>query len=208
MNLSSRDILRPAAGFLATLVLLFFLFQLARDRRVAPLPVYHTVGRFSLTNQNDQTVSLDALAGKVWVGNIVFSRCAGPCPRLTRQMAEIQAAIPASAPVRFVTLTADPVFDTTTVLRKYAERFHADDRRWFFLTGRKTDVYELAINQLKFTVLDNESDRKSDELFIHSSKFVLVDRQGRVRGYVEGDEPDTVRQVKRSINALLREEKQ
>lgn len=173
------------------------------------LPIYQQVGDFSLIDQSGNRVELDTLRGSVWVANIIFTRCGGPCPRLTRQMRELQGSMPDAGRVKFVSLTADPVFDTPQVLRRYADGFQADHARWFFLTGSKPEVYKLAVDELKFTVLDDERERQPDEdLFIHSGRFVVVDGLGRVRAYVEGDEPETVEQVKAAIRSLLKEKRQ
>lgn len=38
---------------------------------------------------------------------------------------------------------------------------------------------------------------------MHSPRFVLVDREGAIRGYFRGDEPDSVRQVTVAVKKLL-----
>jgi protein SCO1 len=177
-----------------------------RSGETPKLPVYGQIGEFALTNQNGKTITLASMQGKIWIANVIFTRCPGPCARLTRQMQQVQAAFPKKAPLRLVSLTADPAYDTPELLRQFGNNFQADHERWFFLTGKKPDVYSLAINELKLTVIDNEKDRKPDEdLFIHSQKFVVVDRSGGIRAYVDGDEPETVPQLARAVKALLRE---
>jgi protein SCO1/2 len=121
-------------------------------------------------------------------------------------MTHVQAAFPKTAPLRLVSLTADPAHDKPEILRQFAGDFAAESERWFFLTGEKRDVYALAIEGLKLTVIDNEKDREPDEdLFIHSQKFVVVDRSGNIRAYVDGDEPETVPQLIRAVKAVLKE---
>ncbi len=103
-----------------------------------PLPVIGQITGFTLTNQDNAAVSLADLRGKVWVADVVFTRCAGPCPRMTHQLAELQSALPANQPVRLVTLTSDPEYDTPPVLKKYAARFGADSNRWMFPDRRQS----------------------------------------------------------------------
>jgi protein SCO1/2 len=151
------------------------------------LPVLGQVAEFALTNQNGKAVSLADLRGHAWVADIIFTRCAGPCPKMTRQMKEIQDALPAGSTARLVSLTTDPDFDTPTVFKAYAERFGADPNRWSFLTGTKKQIEALAIDSLKLTAIEKKaSDRENaDDLFIHSTIFVVVDKQGRLRGVYE-----------------------
>jgi len=181
-------------GIGLVLGLVGFAFLLARleirRRAVAVLPEIGQIAGFTLTNQASQTITLADLRGKVWVADIIFSRCAGPCPRMTRQMASLQAALPPDSPARLVTLTTDPEFDTPEVLGKYAARFSADTNRWWFLTGAKKEIAGLAIDSLKLTgfIETKAEDRQNPEdLFIHSTIFVVVDKQARLRGIFETD---------------------
>jgi protein SCO1/2 len=193
------------AGLLLIAVTLTLVYAIGRVRLGAPvdrLEVYGPVSDFNLTNQAGKAVSLASLQGHVWVGDIIFTRCAGPCPRMTRQMKELQDALPAGSGTKLVTLTTDPDHDTPEVLKKYGERFGADWRRWSFLTGTKPQIAKLAIDSLKLTALEKKpEDREAPEdLFIHSTIFVLVDKQARLRGVFEttGEDIDFT-QVKETI---------
>lgn len=152
-----------------------------------PLMVISQVADFSLTNQLDHPVTLADLRGQVWVADIIFTRCPGPCATMTKRMSELQAALPANTPAKLVSLTTDPAHDTPRALATYAERFGADPNRWHFLTGPKADLVKLAVNSLKLTVLDKEEAKRTspDDLFIHSTIFVVVDKQGRLRAVFE-----------------------
>jgi protein SCO1 len=157
------------------------------------LPIYSHVTGFRLTNQLGRVVTSEDLTGRVWVADIIFTRCPGPCVRMTRELAEVQAALPHDSPVKLVSLTADPEFDTTEVLRKYADGFGADAARWHFLTGRKAEVYDLALKQLLLAAEEIDPAQRTNDadLFIHSTKWVLVDARGSVRGVFEGTEPES-----------------
>ena len=159
--------------------------------RKGTLPVLFEVPDFALTNQTGQIVTRESLLGQVWLADIIFSRCAGPCPGMTRRMAEMQTAVSANSPVRFVTLTADPDFDTPTVLDAYARRYLATPGRWHFLTGTKKQIVDLAVGGLKFTATPKDELQRTDpnDLFIHATIFVAVDKRGRVRAVIESDDP-------------------
>lgn len=173
----------------------------------AAMPVYSTVKPFALTNHLGAVTRSEDLLGRVWVADIVFSRCPGPCPRMTGKMAELQKAWPAASGVRFVTLTSDPGHDTPVVLRAFAGRFGVDDSRWHFLTGPKKEIISVAMESLKLTALDKEEAQRDnpDDLFIHSTVFMVVDKRGRVRASIESLEPDFMTQARLAIDSLLKE---
>lgn len=199
------------AGLLLAALTLLLAFLLAEVRLRSsigkPLPIIGNVADFSLTNQNGRAVSLADLQGRVWVGDIIFTRCGGPCPRMTRQMKELQDALPPRSNAQFVTLTTDADFDTPSVLKTYAARFGADTDRWMFLTGDKREVAKLAIDSLKLTALEQPPEKRTspDDLFVHSTIFVVVDAHARLRGVFEttGEDIDP-RKVKTEILAAVK----
>ena len=179
----------------------------------AQLPPLFTIPDFALTNQSGRPFGLSDLRGHVWLAEVIFTRCGGPCPRMTQRMAELQAAIPADKPVRFVTLTTDPDFDTATVLNSYSRRYKADPARWHFLTGTKAQMAETIVRGLKLTAQGQEPEKMQNpnDLFIHSTILVVVDKQGRARAAIETEpaegEPafDVKAQALPIIERLLKE---
>ncbi len=182
-----------------------------------PLPAIGQITGFALTNQNNEPVTLADLRGKVWVADIIFSRCPGPCAKLTAKLAELQAALPANGSIRLVSLTSDPEYDTPAVLKRYADKFGARADRWWFLTGNKPEIRRLAVNDFKFVVVDKKPEEREvpEDLFIHSLWLVLVDAQGRVRGwtdregrlhaYYDTDDSDALTQIASAAKRLLAE---
>jgi len=192
-----------------TLVLAFLLAGL-KARMAKPLPVLGSVADFHLTNQLGQAVSLADLRGHVWIADFIFTRCPGPCLKMTRQMKELTLAL--SPRARLVTLTTDPEFDTPAVLKTYAERFGADPDRWRFLTGPREEVTSLGVQSLKLTAVEKKPEERESpgDLFVHSTIFVLVDKQGRIRAFPEttgeGVDPARVkREILRAVRQLERE---
>jgi len=168
------------------------------------LPIIGPVGEFALTNQHGKTVSAADLRGKVWIANIVFTRCAGPCPLMTKAMKEIQDST--DPRVRLVTLTTDPDNDTPEVLKRYGEKFGADFNRWSFLTGSKDQIARLAVNGLKLVAQEKPAaERESPaDLFIHSTLFVIVDQAGNLRAAYELDDPNLKSKVLEATRSLLK----
>lgn len=151
------------------------------------LPVIGPVADFTLTNQLGKPVTLADLRGHVWVADIIFTRCAGPCPRMTAQMKSLQDTLAADSNARLVTLTTDPDFDSPEILQRYATRFGANPERWIFLTGTKKEIGDLATSSLKLTAIEKDAAAREnpEDLFIHSTIFVVVDKQARLRAAFE-----------------------
>jgi protein SCO1/2 len=193
---------------IAAIVVAFAASELQqRGSRDVSLSLNYPLPDFTLTNQNGQPVSLVDLQGQVWVADIIFTRCGGPCPVMTQRLSELQSALPAHGPVKLVTLTADPEFDTPERLQRFGQRFGADFKRWMFLTGPKAQLVRLAVDGLKLVAVEKKSEERENErdLFIHSELFVIVDKQGRLRGSVESYDPEVQRKVLAAVQKLLRE---
>jgi protein SCO1/2 len=198
---------------LATLLLAYLLAQVRYRRSLGPpLRVLGQVADFALTNQNAQPFTLDNLKGHVWVGDIIFTTCPVQCLKMTRQMKQIQDALGPQNSARLVSLTTYPAYDTPDILLTYANRQGADPARWTFLTGPKPEIQKLAVGSLKLTAVDKPAaDRESpNDLFIHSTIFVLVDKHARLRGVFdtmgEGVHPkDVTAQILAAIKRLNRE---
>ena len=206
---ASRPLQIVLWGVLAVaLIAITLLFIQARQSR-SHLPEYFAVQPFTLTNQLNQAVSLRDLHGRVWVADIIFTRCPGPCPRMTEEMARLQSRFAARDDFRLVTLTTDPEFDTPAVLERYAGRFKADPSRWYFLTGPKSEIGALAQGSLKLGAEEKKPDEQQNpaDLFIHSTVFVLVDKAGKVRGFYESLEEGFQDEISAAIESLLREKR-
>lgn len=183
----SRTIWVGVGLVIVILCVSFVLSQYDPKKRVDAPPVLSQIADFSLTNQFGGAVSLADLRGHVWVADIIFTRCPGPCAQMTRNMKLLQDALPAASRAKLVSLTTDPKFDTPPVLNAYGEKFEANFDRWTFLTGDKKEIAPLAIDGLKLTAIEKkpEEQQSVDDLFIHSTYFVVVDRQARLRGVFE-----------------------
>jgi protein SCO1/2 len=162
-------------------------------QREAPseLPVVRQVSDFAVTNQAGVGLGLDALRGRPWAVDLIFTRCPGPCETLTRTMREVQKKLPASSDAGLISLTSDPDFDTPEALSRYAERHGAETSNWHFVTGSKAEIRRLATEELLLVLVEKEPGERASEndLFLHSTYVVLLDRAGRLRGAIEGAEP-------------------
>ncbi len=155
---------------------------LAGCRTEMPLPVYWHIPPFQLTSQAGQPFDSKSLAGHVWVADFVYTTCPGPCPRMSAQMRGVQTAVASLPGVRLVSFTVDPKTDTAAVLAKYAERYQAQPGRWYFLTGAQADLQSLCRNGFKLGDVDGT--------MVHSTRFVLIDGKGFVRGFYNPADDD------------------
>lgn len=158
-----------------------------------PLPVYGDVPQFKLTAQTGAEFDSASLRGEVWVADFIFTNCPGPCPRMTSQLKRVGQAVPAA---KLVSITIDPARDTPEILRAYAEKFHADATRWKFLTGPQPALQHLSRNVFKLGDVDASLE--------HSTRFVLVDAQSRIRGFYHSNDPEGIDHLIRDARVLLK----
>jgi cytochrome oxidase Cu insertion factor (SCO1/SenC/PrrC family) len=164
------------------------------------LPVLAAVPGFDLVDQNGRSLSNKDLLGKSWIADFIFTRCAGPCPVMTETMSGLQDEIPAD--VAFVSFSLDPGYDTPERLKEYARKYGADPERWIFLTGDREAIHSIP-RSLKL-ILDTDGDP-----IIHSSRYLLVDPEGQIRGWytivgadLEADETELAR-MRQDVEILL-----
>ncbi len=156
----------------------------------APLDLDYPVGEFALTERGGKTVTDKDLRGQVWIGSFIFTRCSGPCPAVTNTMARLQRDLTddlKNGRVKLVTFTVDPARDDLAALKDYANNRQADPNNWLFLTGEEKTIHKLLQEQFKQAAERKLGpDVKPGDEFGHSTKLVLVDRKGVIRGMYDG----------------------
>jgi protein SCO1 len=170
-----------------------------RQRNIS---AYGTVPGFQLINQNGQPFGSAQLSGKIWIADFVYTTCPGPCPMISGRMSELQRPL-AKTDVHLVSFSVDPEKDTPEVLRGYAEKLQAEPGRWDFLTGAKSAIYKLSHDGFKLAVSDGSDPQR---IPVHSTRIVLVDRHGQIRGYYDATEPEVITKLLADTNHLLREQ--
>ena len=185
---------------IVTLLLLIWLRQLEvnalRQRTVSS---YGNVPEFTLVNQDGNNFGSADLRGKVWIADFIYTTCPGPCPMISSRMSELQKPFE-KTDVHLISFSVDPAKDTSAVLRTYAERLQAEPGRWDFLTGPQSTIYNLSRNGFKLALGEEKG------VPIHSTRMILVDRHGAIRGYYDAVEPDAVTKLVADTTHLLREQ--
>ena len=153
-----------------------------------PAQVLGTAPDFVLHNRDGSLVGTSDLAGRPWVADFIFTRCALSCPRLTSVMKRLGADVPGLTRVSF---SVDPDYDTPEVLAGYALGYAISDPDWFFLTGAESDLRAVVVDGFKLPIVNEPPPEQAspDEPILHSSRFVLVDAEGAIRGYYLVNEP-------------------
>ena len=193
MNFNVR--LKIYIGVAIFLIISFFF----KDSQPAKeLPEIGNIPQFEFTNSDGNTVTLDNLKGKVWVADFIFTTCTMACPMMTGNMNIVHKKFKKNDNVRLVSISVYPEYDTPEVLKNYASQYDADTEKWLFLTGKEDAVKDIIRDGFK--IGDYE------DIIFHSEKFALVDKKGIIRAYYNGMKSEDMKQLKKDINALLKQD--
>ena len=181
---------------------LFFLRQAEVSRLGRhQLPPLGSVPAFRLTDQNGGSFDSQQLQGKIWIADFIYTTCPGPCPMISSRISEMQKPL-RDTDVKLVSFSVDPAHDTPEVLRGYAEKLNAQPGRWTFLTGDKATIYRLSRDGFKLAIGAGE---KAGEP-MHSTRVILVDGKGTIRGYYDATDADAVTRILADVAHLRRDE--
>ncbi|MES2427698.1 MAG: SCO family protein [Bacteroidota bacterium] len=162
--------------------------------------LYQTIPPFYTVNQYGDSITNKKLDGQIYVADFFFTTCPSICPIMHRNMLSVYEAFKADKNVKIISYTIDPKHDSTAVLKKYADKLGIAGNTWWFLQGKKEEIYKLSESYL---VSPPQEDAK--QLFIHDGYFILVDKQKRIRGTYDGTVPDQVNKLIADIKTLKAE---
>jgi protein SCO1 len=205
-------------NFSLILAVLVFCFWLSGciNKKDQPLPiygerdlngtdtVYHTIGPFSFVDQDSAIITNETFKNKIYVTDFFFTSCRTICPIMKTQMLKVYDSIQNDPDVLLLSHTIDPEYDTVGLLHDFAERLGVKSDKWHFVTGNKDDIYKIAQNSYFATALE---DKTEPDGFIHSGAFLLIDKQGRIRGKYDGTKEEDVNRLLADIEKLKREYK-
>lgn len=156
---------------------------------------------FTLTERSGKSVSKKDLAGQVWVAGFVFTRCTGPCPKVTGNMRKLQDLL-ASTPAKLVTFSVDPEFDTPEVLSAYASGVGADPERWWMLTGAKETIDALIPSFVPKTQRSAPGEAPIGQHVAHQTRLWVIDGEGRIRGLYSGESDEHLERIAARVRFL------
>jgi len=161
---------------------------------------FHKVRPFKLINQENQTFTEKDLEGKICVADFFFTTCPGICPKMTNSMSDIQKAFINDDEILLLSHSVTPAKDSVPVLKQYAKDKKVDFRRWKLLTGDKNEIYNLG--RKFYFAEEDEGIKKSDDVFLHTENFILIDKQRHIRGIYNGLDPNSIQNLIRDIKVL------
>jgi len=163
----------------------------------------HTIGDFEFTDHHGKRFSNENLDGKIYVADFFFTSCPTICPKLTLSMERLQNKFIDDEDFQLISHTVMPWKDSVPVLNQYAENMEVNYEKWKLLTGDEDEIYTLARKSYfadeKFGFNDDETD------FLHTDKFILVDKKRRIRGIYTGLIEEDILRLEEDINILLEE---
>jgi protein SCO1/2 len=193
---------------LLSAVFMTYYYSISREQP-KKLPVLgegdHRVRQFSFVNQDGKTVTNKDVEGKIYVVEYFFTTCKGICPKMNENMSKVYQAFRGDKNVMILSHTVDPKKDTVAAMKEYSLRFDADPSQWVFLTGDKKELYDMARYSYLVTAADDTGTTDIQSDFIHTDRFVLVDKTGHIRGLYEGTNIGSVNQLIGDIKELLKE---
>ena len=178
---------------------------------------------FSFVNQNGDTITNSDYAGKVYVAEFFFTTCPSICPKMNRNMVDIQNDFDNVDDFGIASFTINPEYDTVEVLKEYADQYKVSHPNWHLMTGNKDSIYDLA--NIGFNIYAGENPNIEGG-FEHSGNFALIDKNGYIRsrsdkfgnpiifykgiiseeeGYDEDGEREEISLLKQDIKKLLAE---
>ncbi len=166
--------------------------------------IYHKVPAFTFTDQEGKTITEKTFDGKIYVANFFFASCRGICPKMSDQMQRLATKYANRPDILLISHTVNPEHDSVPVLAAYAKSYKADPSRWYFVTGNKNEIYDIARHGYFISALEGDG---GPEDFIHDEKFILVDKEKHIRGYYDGTSIKDVGRLLDEIKVLTQEYK-
>ncbi|MBE9491139.1 MAG: SCO family protein, partial [Bacteroidetes bacterium] len=168
------------------------------------------VPAFSFTNQDGTTITNETYKGKVYIVEFFFTTCPSICPIMNENMVKIQNEFFGNPNLGIASFSIDPVHDTPSVLKEYANKYKITNTNWHLLTGDKDEIYKLANEGFNLYVGE---DSEVEGGFEHSGFFALIDQEGTIRSrkdenenpiiYYNGLEDSGIQMLKEDIKKLL-----
>lgn len=181
--------------------------QFYGDREVTPTgdTLFHSVGEFSFTNQLGKTITQEDVKGKNYVVEYFFTTCKSICPIMNGNMMKVAAHIKGDADFKILSHTVKPEQDSVPAMLAYAKAHEADNNQWYFLTGNKRELYDMARYSYLLNT-DTTITQPIEDDFIHTQYFVLVDKEHHLRGFYDGTSKEEVAKLISDIDLLKKEQ--
>ncbi|MBC8754518.1 SCO family protein [Kordia sp. YSTF-M3] len=161
---------------------------------------FHQIPAFSLTNQEGETITEATFKDKIYVTDFFFTTCPGICPKMTANMNILQQEFKTDAEILLLSHSVTPEIDSVSVLKSYAENKGIESNKWHLVTGERSQIYDLGRNH--YFVEEDLGETKTNDDFLHTENFVLIDKNRQIRGIYNGLNKTAVQQLIADIKTL------
>ena len=174
---------------------------LASDSKA--LDTLHQIAPFQLINQEGDTITEQTFAQKIYVTDFFFTSCPGICPKMTNNMAIIQAEFLEDKSLLLLSHSVTPNKDSVAILKAYADNKGVLSHKWHLATGTQEAIYKLG--RKDYFVEENLGQSKAPDDFLHTENFVLIDQNRHIRGIYNGLNKSAIQQLIADIYTLKKE---
>ena len=191
--------------------LLDTVYESVVDGKLKSDSIWHTTKNIHLVNQLGDSVSLYDQQGKIIILDFFFTSCGSICPRLTNNMSTLQRSFSKGGDTRkkidtsivqFMSISVDPNRDSVPVLRDYANKMNVASDNWWLLTGNRDSIYKFAFEEMK---VDSFSTEPVSPDFVHTSRYILIDKKMQVRGYYNGLDSASLLKLAKDVGYIMLE---
>ncbi len=167
------------------------------------LKMFHKIPNFKFKNQLGKEITNKDLRGYIYVANFFFTTCPSICVKLTNNISKLQEEYFEDDEIKFISHTVFPSHDTVEILQKYGERNDINPEKWYLVTGKEEEIYNLAREAYFADETYKQTHDKNG--FIHTENLILIDKNGHIRGVYKGTLPEEIERIQRHIEILKRE---
>jgi protein SCO1/2 len=164
---------------------------------------FHKIPGFSFTDQEGSTITDETFDDKIYVADFFFTTCPGICLKMTANMSVLQDEFKEDGDVLLLSHSVTPKSDSVAVLKKYAVENGVISTKWHLVTGERSEIYDLGRNS--YFVEEDLGVTKTDEDFLHTENFVLIDKNKHIRGIYNGLNKTAIQQLIADIQTLKQE---
>lgn len=163
--------------------------------------IYHRIPTFKFIDQDSNSIDNNYYKGKVYVTDFFFTSCPTICPKMAEQMLRIYDNYINDARVMLLSHSIDPVRDSVPRLKDYADKLEVSSDKWSFVTGDRSEIYDIAEDYFSIAMEDEEAPGG----FNHSGRLILIDWNGHLRSFADGTDTESVNELMKDIDVLLKE---
>lgn len=166
--------------------------------------IFQTTPPFHYINQDSSWISSEDYKGKVFIVDFFFTHCPTICPPMTAQMKRLENNTnDLDQYIQYFSFSIDPKRDVPSRLQEYRGMHGINSSNWEMLTGVDAEItHEMAGQFFSYAKADEEVPGG----FGHTSYFVLIDKEGRVRGTYDGTITQAVDSLENDLRSLLKYE--